>query len=112
MLYILCTLISWLIGWGVAIFFRLQELDKQVILIHKQLFSQITVFILFALVFREFFTHVLIDLGFMQMWWFMIYLLCSSLSFYAVQVFFEFFSGNKMFATEQEMKDYLEKVQK
>jgi len=45
------------------------------------------------------------------MGWLIIYILFSSVSYYAVQVFYEFFSGNKLFATEQEMKDYLEKIE-
>jgi hypothetical protein len=41
-----------------------------------------------------------------------IYVIFSSASFYAVQVFYEFFSGNELFATEAEMKKYLEKIER
>ena len=41
----------------------------------------------------------------------MIYIIFSSASYYAVQVFYEHFSGNKLFPTEWEMKKYLEKLE-
>jgi hypothetical protein len=41
----------------------------------------------------------------------MIYIIFSSASYYAVQVFYEYFSGNKLFPTEGEMKKYLEKLE-
>jgi hypothetical protein len=47
----------------------------------------------------------------MSLSWFMIYVLFSSVAYYAVQVFYEYFSGNKLFATEEEMKEYLEKLE-
>ena len=47
----------------------------------------------------------------MELSWFLIYILFSSASYYAVQVFYEFFSGNTLFATEEEMRKYLEKLE-
>jgi len=78
---------------------------------HKQLFTQIAWFVVFALIFWEYFSHITIDLWFMSLSWFMIYVLFSSVAYYAVQVFYEYFSGNKLFATEEEMKEYLEKLE-
>ncbi len=78
---------------------------------HKQLFTQIALFVIFAIIFGEFFAHVSIDLWFLQMGWLLIYVLFSSVSYYAVQVFYEFFSGDTLFATEQEMQAYIEKLE-
>ncbi len=78
---------------------------------HKQLFTQLALFVGFALIFAEFFSEVMIDLGFIQLNWFLIYVLFSSASFYAVQVFFEVYTWKKFFATEEEMQKYLEKLE-
>lgn len=110
MLYIGLTLLSWIVSGVLSIFFRTQELKKQIILMHKQLFTQIALFIIFLLIFKELFSDVFIDLWFIKLGWFSIYLIFSTVSFYAVQVFYEYFSWNKLFATEEEMKAYLEKL--
>ena len=78
---------------------------------HKQLITQIALFIGFAMIFAEFFSEVTIDLGFMQLGWFLIYILFSSASFYAVQVVFETYTEKKFFATEEEMQKYIEKLE-
>ena len=111
MTYIFLTLLSGIISALVAVWFRLQELKKEVILMHKQLITQIFLFIAFALVFAEFFSEVTIDLGFMQLGWFLIYILFSSVSFYAVQVIFEAHTEKKFFATDEEMQKYIEKLE-
>lgn len=79
---------------------------------HKQLFSQIALFFVFAILFAEYFSYIKIDFWFFEIWWLLIYVLFSSVSYYGVQVFYEFFSGNKLFATEKEMREYLEKLEK
>lgn len=111
MLYILLTLLSGIASGIVSIYFRTIELKKKIILMPKQLVTQIALFVLFALVFWEFFTTVSINLWFIDLWWFIIYLLFSSASYYAVQVFYEFYTGNTLFATEEEMRKYLEKIE-
>lgn len=78
---------------------------------HKQLFSQIALFFVFAVFFAEYFSYMSIDVGYFELSWLLIYVLFSSVSYYAVQVFYEYFSGNKLFATEKEMKEYLEKLE-
>lgn len=65
----------------------------------------------FAIIFAEFFSDIQIDLGFVSLGWLMIYIIFSSASYYAVQVFYEYFTGNKLFATEEEMRKYLEKLE-
>ena len=111
MFYIFLTLLSW-VFWGiVSIYFRMLELKKEVILMPKQIFTQIALFIIFALIFWEFFSEVFINLGFIKLWWMLIYIIFSSASYYAVQVFYEYFSGNKLFPTEWEMKRYIEKLE-
>jgi len=77
----------------------------------RQLATQIALFIVFALIFKEFYSSITIDLGFIELSWFLIYVLFSSASYYAVQVFYEFFTGNTLFASEAEMKAYLEKLE-
>ena len=77
----------------------------------KQLISQIALFAIIALIFWEFFQNISIDLWFIKLWWFLIYILFSSVSYYAVQVFYEYFSGNKLFADEEEMKKYIDKLE-
>jgi hypothetical protein len=77
----------------------------------KQLLTQIALFVIFALIFAEFFAEIFIQLGPITLGWLTIYVIFSSASYYAVQVFYEFFSGNKLFATEEEMKKYLEKIE-
>jgi len=112
MIYIILTIISGIISGIISINFRKKELEKKIILMHKQLISQIAIFIIFALIFKEFFQEVMIDLNFLQLWWFSIYVLFSSASYYAVQVFYEFFSGNKLFATNEEVQEYIEKIER
>jgi len=111
MLYITLTLVSGIISGIVSIYFRALELQKKIILMPKQLVSQIALFIVFALIFWEFFSSVQINLWFVDLGWFIIYVIFSSAAYYAVQVFYEFFSGNTLFATEQEMREYLEKIE-
>jgi hypothetical protein len=111
MTYIVLTLLSGILSGIVAVWFRLQELKKEVILMHKQLITQIVLFIVFALVFAEFFSEMNIDLGFIQLGWFLIYVLFSSASFYAVQVSFEAYTNKNFFATEEEMQKYIEKLE-
>lgn len=111
MLYILLTLLSGIAWWILSIYFRTLELKKEIILMPKQLFTQIALFIAVALVFWEFFSEMFINLWFMKLWWMMIYIIFSSASYYAVQVFYEHFSGNKLFPTEWEMKKYLKKIE-
>lgn len=111
MVYISLTILSGIVSGILSIWFRSKELRKKVILMHKQLFSQIALFFVFAIIFAEFFSYVSIDLWFFQMGWLLIYVLFSSASYYGVQVFYEYFSGNKLFATEKEMKEYLEKLE-
>ncbi len=77
----------------------------------RQLATQITLFAICALIFRELFSNIIIDLGFFKMWWFLIYILFSSVSYYGVQVFYEYLSGNKLFADEAEMQRYIEKLE-
>lgn len=111
MTYIVLTLLSGIFAGLVAVWFRLQELKKEIILMHKQLITQIFLFIAFALVFGEFFSEMTIDLGFMKLGWFLIYVLFSSASFYAVQVIFEAHTEKEFFATEEEMQKYIEKLE-
>lgn len=111
MIYIVLTLLSGILSGIVAVWFRLQELKKEIILMHKQLLTQILLFLGCALVFAEFFSEITIDLGFIQLGWFLIYVLFSSVSFYAVQVFFEAYTHKKFFATEEEMQKYIEKLE-
>lgn len=111
MLYILLTLLSWVASWALSIYIRYIELKKEIILMPKQLFLQIGFFILFAYIFWEYFSNVVIDLWFIQLSWMLIYIIFSSASYYAVQVFYEYYSGNTLFATETEMKAYLEKLE-
>lgn len=77
----------------------------------KQLATQIAFFIACAFLFEAFFSQVSIDLGFIELSWIWIYVIFSSFSYYCLQVFYEFFSGNTLFATEQEMQEYLEKLE-
>lgn len=111
MLYISATLIFWVLSGLLSIYFRNLELKKEVILMPKQLASQIGLFTIVALIFRELFQNISINLGFIQLGWFLIYVVFSSVSYYAVQVFYEYFSGNKLFADEEEMKKYIEKLE-
>jgi len=78
---------------------------------HKQFFTQIALFVVFAIIFWEFFSSVSIDLWFIKLSWLIIYILFSSLSYYAVQVFYEYYSGNTLFAWEEEVQKYLEKLE-
>ena len=78
---------------------------------HKQLFSQILLFIVFGYIFGTYFSEISIQLGFIELSWFLIYVLFSSASFYAIQVFFESFTGKLFFASEEEMEKYLEKLE-
>jgi hypothetical protein len=96
----------------ISIYFRIIELKKEVILMPKQLGLQILLFIVFAIIFWKYFSEVYIDLWFIKLWWIIIYLTFSSASFYAMQVFYEYFSGNELFATEAEMKKYIEKIER
>lgn len=73
--------------------------------------TQIALFIIFALIFWEFYSEIIINLWFIELWWFLIYFLFSSASYYAVQVFYEYFTGNTLFAWEEEMKKYLDKIE-
>ncbi len=111
MLYITLTLISGIVSGILSIYFRTIELKKKVILMPKQLVTQIALFIVFAIVFWEFFSSITINLWFIELSWFLIYVLFSSASYYAVQVFYEFFSWNTLFAWEDEMRKYLEKLE-
>lgn len=112
MTYIIYTLLSGIAAWILSICFRAQELKKEIILMPKQLITQIALFIAFALIFSEFFSGISINLWFITLWWMTIYIIFSSASYYAVQVFYEYFSWNKMFATESEMKKYIEKLER
>ena len=112
MLYILLTLISGFASGLLSVYFRYQELQKEIILMPKQLVTQIALFTIFALIFKEFFSHIIIDLGFFKLGWFLIYVLFSSVSYYAVQVFYEYYSWNKLFADEAEMQKYIEKLER
>lgn len=111
MFYIALTIVSGIASWLLSIYFRSIELKKKIILMPKQLVTQITLFIVFALIFSEFFNTISVDLWFIEFSWFMIYVLFSSAWYYAVQVFYEFFSGNTLFASEDEMRKYLEKIE-
>jgi len=64
MLYIICTLFSGIFSACISIYFRIQELKNEVILVPKHLVSQIAFFTMFALIFSEFFSEVFIDLTF------------------------------------------------
>lgn len=112
MLYIYLTLASGMLSGLISLFFRRQELQKEVILMHKQLITQIAFFVSVALIFKEFFSHIVIDLWFLKLGWFLIYIAFSSVSYYAVQVFYEYYSWNKLFADEEEMQKYIEKIEK
>ncbi len=111
MLYIFLTLLSGVFSGILSICFRIQELKKKNILMHKQFFTQIALFFIFFLIFQEFFSFIIIDLKFFKLGWLLIYIIFSSASFYAVQVFYEYFSWNKLFAPEEEIKKYLEKLE-
>ena len=111
MLYIYLTLASWCVGWCLSIYFRKKELKNKVILMPKQLVTQLALFIIFALIFREYFSTVFIDLWFLKLGWFLIYFIFSSISFYAVQVLYEFQTWNSLFATDDEMRAYIEKLE-
>ena len=112
MIYIIFTLLSGIASGLLSIYFRTLELKKKVILMPKHLVTQIALFTAFALIFKEFYTHLIIDLGFIKLGWFLIYVIFSSFSYYAVQVFYEYYSGNTLFADEEEMKKYIEKLEK
>lgn len=77
----------------------------------RQILSQILLFAAFTFLFSQYFSEVVIDLGFIQLGWFLIYVIFSSVSFYAVQVCFEAYTEKKFFATEEEMQKYLEKLE-
>lgn len=111
MTYIFYTLLFWCISGMLSVYFRMLELKKEVILMPKQLVTQIAFFAISALIFWEFFANIVIDLWFIKLWWFLIFMLFSSVSYYAVQVFYEYFSWNKLFADEAEMKRYIEKLE-
>lgn len=111
MTYIFYTLLSWVFSGCISIYFRTIEIKKEVILMPKHLFIQIGVFILFAYIFWRYFTQITIDLWFINLSWMLIYIIFSSASYYAVQVFYEYYSGNTLFATESEVKKYLEKLE-
>jgi len=51
MLYILLTLLSGIASGILSIYFRSIELKKKIILMPKQLFTQIALFIIFAMIF-------------------------------------------------------------
>jgi hypothetical protein len=111
MIYISLTLLSGIILWILSIYFRSLELKKKIILMPKQLISQIALFFVFGLIFQDYFSEVVINLGFLELNWVLIYILFSSVSYYAVQVFYEYFTWNKLFATEKEIQEYIDKLQ-
>jgi len=51
MLYILLTLLSGIASGILSIYFRSIEIKKKIILMPKQLFTQIALFIIFAMIF-------------------------------------------------------------
>jgi hypothetical protein len=111
MLYITLTLLSWIFSGFLSMYFRERELKKKIILMPRQLAVQIALFVIFALIYWEYFSHVSINLGFIELGWLLIFVLFSSVSYYAVQVFYEYFSGNKLFASEKEMQEYIERLE-
>jgi len=86
-------------------------LREKIILMHKQFATQLALFAIFAIIFWKFFSDIFIDLWFIKLSWIIIYILFSSLSYYALQVFYEFYSGNTLFASEEEVRKYLEKLE-
>jgi len=56
MIYIFLTLFSGICSGILSIYFRMRELKKKIILMPKQLLTQIALFIIFALIFSEFFS--------------------------------------------------------
>ncbi len=111
MVYILYNLLYGILSGILSMYFRHQELREEVILMPRQIFTQIPLFIVVALIAHTYFSGVYIDVGIVKLWWFVILCIYSSLSFYAFQVFYEFISGNTLFATEQEMQAYIEKIE-
>jgi len=70
---------------------------------------QILIFVGFAFVFREYFSFYTLETWFFSFNWFWIFFIISSLSYYMVQVMYEWQTGNELFPTPEEMEKLIEK---
>lgn len=111
MLYIIITFLSGAISAGITIFYRLQEMRTQTIIFWKHFFTQLFYFFLCILVFREFFGHIRLVFPFLELSWFWVFFIISSLSYYMVQVIFEWKTWKKLFAPKEELEAYLERIE-
>lgn len=109
MIYIACVLLSGFLSWIIAILFREKELRDTTVLLHRQFFLQIFWAFGCGYVFYKYFSNWHIEIGGFTLGWFSLYLIFSTVSFYMVQVFYEFFRGKKLFATEEEIENYIKK---
>ncbi|MCH8518195.1 hypothetical protein LAT59_00315 [Candidatus Gracilibacteria bacterium] len=111
MLYLLLSFLSGIISGGITIYFRLQEIKTQTIIFGKHIFSQIILFFILLSLFQNYFSHIKMVFPYITLSWFWIFFIVSSMSYYMVQIFFEYFTDKKFFAPKEELEAYLEKLE-
>lgn len=109
MVYVIIVLLAGVFSGGVSIAFRLYEIGTEKIFVGKQFIAQLVLFWISSYVFWNFFSEYFLEIGIVRLNWFFIFFLFSSLSYYMVQVLFEWKSKISLFPTEQEIEEYLEK---
>jgi len=108
-MYVTLVLLSGIVSGCISIGFRLYEIWAQKILVGTQFFFQIVAFVFMSVVFWNYFSDHFFQIGSIELGWFFIFVLFSSLSYYMVQVLFEWKSRIPLFPTEKEIEEYLEK---
>lgn len=109
MQYVVLCLVSGILSGGISIGFRLYEIGTEKILVGTQFFTQIFFFVGVSIFFWKYFSDYFLQLLSFQLNWFFIFFVLSSLSYYMVQVLFEWKSRIPLFPTEKEIEEYLEK---
>jgi len=113
MLFILSTLFSGIFSGLVSIFFREYELKNDTIAVGRQFVLQLLFLIIFLMIFYQFFSGYTLVIGnFLTLSWFFIYFVFSSLSYYMVQILYEWFTGITLFPSDMEVEEYIEKHMK
>lgn len=107
--YIITSLFVGVVSAWISIGFRIYEISVEKILVGKQFLMQIVFFVFSTYMIGLYFSDYSLGVGELSINWFIVFLLLSSLSYYMLQVLFEWKIKIPLFPTEKEIQEYLEK---
>ena len=110
--YLAYAFLSWVFWLLVSVYFRFIELKNKKTYFWRQFFVQVIIFVFFTYLFWKYFSFYEINLWFLNLNWFWIFFIVSSISFYMFQTIYEYSTWNSLYPTKDELEEILKNKRK